>query len=278
MSEADGLAIGFMMMQELMLAVETAKAYPESIVFIDGSKVTFIIKINQFYMAFWDENKKEQLDLWRSPKNTSDAGRVLQAFEGQNWLADFIGLPNIVGLPKLVTTDLFARQYLPDKYKGRFDDKVLAALVLKRGERTRTIYLPNPEAERLKDKNADVAPYHISKDYFPHARDFETISKLMTTKGSLHRVSHCYFNAPANGAIYKVERTDALGGDALDNVLRWLTSQSCSPDMLEPYSMYVVDRFVSEAVALSRKATFEITRSKSTSEWAWSLTGSYRST
>ncbi len=45
LTNIDSLASGFMMMQELMMACETAEQNPDSIVMIDGSKVTFVIKI-----------------------------------------------------------------------------------------------------------------------------------------------------------------------------------------------------------------------------------------
>ena len=283
----DGLAQGFMMMQELMMAVGTAKELPDSVVFIDGSKITFIIKINQFYTAFRDENKKRRLDNWRLPNNTSDAADILKRFEDHDWFADFICLPNIVGLVKLVTTDVFVSEFLPE-FEDRFDDKLIAALVLEPGERTRGVALRNPEAERkLAAERAagrassvldhDVPPYHLS-DYYPHYQVFQNISKLMTHPSSEYRVSHNYFCAPANNAAYKVEVSKSLDDATFAKVFEWLTEQSCAVDMLEPYPMYVADQFVKEAVSVSKRAISEIMRSTMSSDWAFSLTGSFRST
>lgn len=287
LTNIDSLASGFMMMQELMMACETATQNPDSVVFIDGSKVTFVIKINQFYAAFREENKRQHLDKWRLPANKSEAAMILRKFESKDWFADFIGLPNIAGLLKLVTTDVLVQAYMP-KFYGRFDDKTLAALTLERGERTVGIALQNPEASRmeeaakaagrtLKPADLDIAPYHISDDFFPYAKSFEQTAKLMTRRDSAHRLEHCYFNAPANGAIYKVETSAALPDDRFGKVFEWLAEQSYAVDMLEPYSMFVADRFVKEAVAISRDAITEITRTRGTSDWAWNFTGPFRS-
>jgi hypothetical protein len=286
LTNIDSLASGFMMMQEIMMACETATTHPESVVFIDGSKVTFVIKINQFYSSFREENKRHNLDEWRKPNHMSEAAVILRKFESKNWFDDLIGLPNIVGLLKLVTTDVLVRAYMP-KYYGRFDDKTLAALTLERGERTVGIALRNPEAVRIveaaeKSKRQvtaaelDVSPYHLSAEY-PFSEAFEATSKLMTQQNSAHRIEHVYFNAPANGAIYKVETSAALPDEKFGQVFEWLTEQSCAVDMLEPYPMFVADRFVSEAVAISRDAISEITRTRNTSDWAWNLTGPNRS-
>ncbi len=185
-----------------------------------------------------------------------------------------------------MTTDVLVQAYLP-KFYGRFDDKTLAALTLERGERTVGIALQNPEAVRMIEaaqkskrtltaQDLNVAPYHINDDFFPFAAAFEKTSKLMTSERSGHRIEHCYFNAPANGAIYKVETSAALPDERFGQVFEWLTEQSCAIDMLEPYPMYVADRFVKEAVSISSEAIGEVTRARSTTDWAWNFSGPHR--
>jgi hypothetical protein len=265
----DGLANGFMMMQEIMMVVDTARQHPQCLAFLDGSKISFIIKMNQFYSIFKDEGVRDFLDTWRKPNNKSDAAMILRDFESRNWFADLFGLSNIVGNLKLVTTDVLIKKYLPE-YKGRFDDKTLAALVLEPGERTRALPLNNPAGE-------GNAPYHMSEAY-PFNRDFGEISKMLVDTRSSHRITHSYFRAASNDSIYKLEATPDIGADRYDEMFIWVNDQSCAIDLMEPYPMYVVDRFVKEAVSVSKEAIHEIMRSQSTSDWSLYFTAPHRTT
>lgn len=265
---AGSLSTGFMMMQEIIMAVDAANKYPNDIVFIDGSKITAIIKVNQFYSCIADELPEILNDL-RDPKNLDDSAKILRKFESKNWFKEYIRLPNIVGMLKLVTTTTLIESYYPDG-KGQFDDKTLAALVLEKNECIKPIGLKSPHGE-----NSPLDPYHIHKSY-PFSNEFSSLSRELVTKNQKGRLFHMYLRAPHNDCIYKLEVNNALGKERCDQAIAWVIDESPAVDIKEPYLMFIVDKFVSEAVSVSNNALEEISRSSASSAWAWYFTGPYR--
>jgi hypothetical protein len=258
-----------MFMQEIMMAVETAEKYPDHIVLIDGSRVSAIIKINQFYASVLQE-MSEKLDQWR--QDAMGVGKVLCRFESRDWLRDFLSLPNIAGNLKLVTTDLIVRRFAPD-WEGRIDDKTVATLVLKNGEHIRPVKLSPPcePSGAVKDP-----PYHINR-LFPFQEDFVRYVKMLFDNKSTMRLYHLYYMPGYSDVVSKIEfNRGFLENFGKRGLLGWYENETVSPDIYEPYYCHIADRFAKEGVSVSTRALMDIIRQKAGADWGWYLTGKYR--
>lgn len=274
---------GYMFMLEIMLAAKTSAEFPDRFVLIDGSKISAIIKINQFYSAF--EEMPGLLDEIRARPDDDDAGRILRAFEARNWFEPYIKSHNIVGLPKMVTTRNLVGQYgVYCQALQQFDDKTLAALVLEPGEVFSPFGLKHPLAT-ADNPSPEQAPYHLKRnsapgkhDGYPFAEEFDALSRELVREKGLHRVWYTYYHAKKNKSIYKVEYPGALNEDRelRRNLIGWLEYESPAIDLQEPYSVFVADKFAKESVSVSQSALTEILRRNMNSSWGWHFTGSYR--
>ncbi len=153
------LSSGLMMIQEIMMAVNTIENDPDAICLVDGSRISAIININSFYSGL-QHDMPNQLNNWRKQAQqdpSREPGHTIVLFESRDWFTPYLTSPQIVGNLKLVTTTTLISQYAP-RWEGRFDDKTLAALVLEKGEALTPIALPRPED-----------PYHINSN-FPYYR------------------------------------------------------------------------------------------------------------
>ncbi len=79
--------------------------------------------------------------------------------------------------------------------------------------------------------------------------------------------------------MYKLEFNKSFldKPELLNKLLTWWRIEIDSPDLQEPYSYYIADKFSKEAVSVAKNALKEITRRNiSTTSWAWFFTNPYR--
>src|SRR5258705_11286041 len=77
------LSSGLMMMQEIMITVEACERNKKAVCFVDGSKISMIIRINQFYTGIL-RDLPGQLDFWRKQGSETlerEPGKTLFKFE-----------------------------------------------------------------------------------------------------------------------------------------------------------------------------------------------------
>lgn len=262
------LSSGLMIMQEIMLAVECCEADNNAIVFIDGSRISAIIRINQFYTGI-ARDFPGQLDHWKEEIKKfpeKEPGKTISKFEARDWLSEFLTHPRIVGNLKLVTTINLLEKYAP-QWIGRFDDKTFAALILEENEILVPFPLPEPPE-----------PYHIRGQY-PYAKKLDALQKELYSENNQNQIFHIYYRPKISQGVFKIEINKAFlkNKEQVAALFNWWQEETCAPDLLEPFSFVIADRFASEAVRVATMALQEITRrSPDTSDWAWYLTQPYR--
>ncbi len=262
------LSSGLMMMQEIMITVEACEKHKKAICFIDGSKISMIIRINQFYTGIL-RDLPGQLDYWRNQGTEAadkEPGKTLLKFESRDWLSEYLLHPRIVGNLKLVTTVTLLEQYAP-QWVGKFDDKTLAALILDENEYLKPIALSTP-GER----------FHVRGTY-PYSQKIDSIEKQLYSDDSNNQIFHIYYRPRISQGVFKIEANKRFvqSETGLERLFNWWQEETCAPDLLEPYSFVLVDRFAKEGVRVATMALQEITRRSPTdSEWAWYLTQPYR--
>jgi hypothetical protein len=259
------LSGGLMMMQEIMMAVEILEEDPEAICMIDGSKISAIISINQFYSGITSD-LKDQLSQWRTQAKEEpnrEPGKILSKFESRDWLSPYVNHSNIVGNLKLVTTNTMVHEYIRE-LEGRFDDKTLASLILEPGEVLGPMYVPPPDA-----------PYHISEAY-PFSKEFDKNQNTLYGNGE-NSILHFYYRPDPSHGVYKIEvNNQFLSKKITSKLFAWWLEEVSAPDFEEPYSYFIADRFAKEAVSVAKKALKEIIR-RDADSWTWFFTRSYRS-
>lgn len=265
------LSSGLMLMQEIMMAVKVVEEIPDAICLIDGSRISAIIAINSFYAGI-KRDLPNQLQNWRQQardETDREPGRTLSLFESRNWIAPYLTHSRIVGNLKLVTTTVMVSEYMPE-WVGRFDDKTFAALVLENGEALDAIPLREPDE-----------PYHIA-DGYPFHNDLnrrDGIGDQITRPGSPTRLYHIYYKPDSAHGVFKIEINEAFRDDSnlLSGLFSWWWNEIQAPDLQEPYSYFIADRFAKEAVSVAKNALKEITRrDASNASWAWFFTQPYR--
>jgi hypothetical protein len=262
------LSTGLMIMQEIMTTVGGIEKYPEAYCLIDGSRVSALRQINQFYVNL-DQDLPYQLDHWRRLARLQPdrgPGRTLRLFESRDWLSVFLSNDRIIGNAKLVTTISLVSRYAPE-WVGRFDDKTFAGLVLEAGEALRPVTLRAPKE-----------PYHIHLSY-PRRGEVNAIGDLLTSANHPKQILHLYYRPSAAHGVYKIEmnRTFLARPERVSGLLAWWFREAVAPDIEEPYSIYIADRFASEAVSLAKEALREISRrGEPNNSWAWFLTQPHR--
>ena len=260
----DALSRGLMLMQEIMMAVSIVENNETAICFIDGSRISAIIAINSFYSGIM-RDLSQQLNVWRMDakgNRNREPGKTLDLFERRDWLTPFLTHPRIVGNLKLVTTHYLVEKYTPD-WVGRFDDKTLAALILEPSEAFEPVSIPKPDE-----------PYHTNKS-FPWFRELDLIQSKLTTRGDPLELLQTYYRPKLSHGIFKIEFNQGLlqTSGLMEGIFDWWQDEVLVPDIQEPYSYYLADRFAKEAVSLAAKALKEIAKRDSEEhEWAWYLT------
>lgn len=265
------LSSGLMLMQEIMMAVKVVEEIPDAVCLIDGSRISAIIAINSLYAGV-ERDLPNQLHNWRQQATDEpdrEPGRTLSLFESRNWLASYLTHPRIVGNLKLVTTTTMVSEYMPE-WVGRFDDKTFAALVLEDGEALDAIPLREPDA-----------PFHIADGYpfYLELNRRDGIGEQITRSGSPTRLYHIYYKPDSAHGVFKIELNESLRADSnlLSGLFSWWWREIQAPDLQEPYSYYIADRFAKEAVSVAKNALKEIARrDASNTSWAWFFTQPYR--
>ena len=264
----NALSTGLMIMQEIMTTTDGVERFPDTWCLIDGSKVSALRQISQFYSNL-DQDLPYQLEHWRRltrKQPDREPGRTLSLFESRDWLSVFLSSNRIIGNAKLVTTISLVSRYAPE-WIGRFDDKTFAALVLEAGEALRPVAL-----------NAPKEPYHIHCSY-PYWEAVNAIGDYLTSADCPIQIFHIYYRPSASHGVYKIEMNKSFMSqpELVDALLSWWHREIAAPDIEEPYSVYIADRFASEAVSLAKEALKEISRRAETdTPWTWFLTQPYR--
>lgn len=264
----NSLSSGLMTMQEIMMAVQTVEEDDDVICLIDGSRISAIIAIQSFYSGI-SRDMALQLRNWREnfpSDSTREPGRIIHSFESRNWMTPFLTNSRIIGNLKLVTTNVLVNRYSP-QLLGRFDDKTFASIILEAGEAIKPLPMPPPDE-----------PYHIHSS-FPFTNEIERINNQLTQSNNPSQLFHIYYRPDEMHGVYKIElnlgfltRTETLG-----SFFTWFQNELKTPDLQEPYSNFIADRFAKEAVSVAKKALKEITRRDiSPDSLAWSFESGYR--
>ena len=264
------LSSGLMMMQEIMMTVKASDENSEAVCLIDGSRITAIIAINSFYTGL-KRDLPNQLYVWRQQAKDEpdrEPGKTLALFESRDWLTPYLTLPTIAGNLKLVTTNIMIQKYMPE-WVGRFDDKTFAALVLENGEALDAIKLEANE------------PYHIADTYpfYSKINQRGGVGDSLTQENNPNCLYHIYYKPDSAHGVFKIELNEDFRSNSqlLSRLFAWWVKEIQSPDLQEPYSYYIADRFAKEAVSVAKNALKEITlRGASASPWAWFFTQPYR--
>ena len=260
-----------MMMQEIMMTVKAIENDPDSICLIDGSRISVIININSFYTSI-QRDMPNQLAIWRQQATVEpdrEPGRTVRLFESRDWLTPYLTNPAIIGNVKLVTTTHLVSNYVPE-WIGRFDDKTFAALVLDGGEALDAIELSIPEE-----------PYHINNNY-PFFRNINAkggIGDQLIEPNNANQLFHIYYRPHESHGVFKIEINGALlkRPEIMSKIFAWWRRELESPDLEEPYSLFIADRFAKEAISVVKNALKEISRRDMISTpLAWLFTQSYR--
>ncbi|SHF79669.1 hypothetical protein SAMN02746089_02564 [Caldanaerobius fijiensis DSM 17918] len=149
------ISSGLMTMQEIMLAVDILDGDDSSYCFIDGSKISMFITINQFYSGL-AQHLPKALDTWRKDV-FHEPGKTITKFESKDYLTKYLLSPRIIGNLKLVTTTQLIEEEFPEM-SCNFDDKTLASLVLNGGEMLAPIKYINPAKDKEYHMN-ELNPY-----------------------------------------------------------------------------------------------------------------------
>ena len=245
----NSLSSGLMMMQEIMMAVEVIENNSEVFCFIDGSRISTIINIQSFYSGI-ARDMNQQLDQWRRQHDLlREPGNLIRLFESRDWLTPYLTNSRIIGNLKLVTTNSLIERYVPE-LMGRFDDKTFCSIVLEPYEAIEPIPMQPPDE-----------PFHIHASY-PYSHQMDTLSNRLVQNGNASRIFHIYYRPdPAHG-VFKIE----VNGGLLSNlneakkIFSWWQKEIDAPDIQEPYSFYIADRFAKEGVSVAKNALQEITR------------------
>ncbi len=265
------ISSGLMLMQEIMMAVRIVEEMPDAVSMIDGSRVSAIIAINSLYAGI-ARDLPNQLNNWREQARSEpdrEPGRTLALFESRDWMTQYLTHPRIVGNLKLVTTTTMISRYMPE-WVGRFDDKTFAALVLEDGEALDAIPLQEPEE-----------PYHIAEGYpfYLQLNQRNGVGDMITRDGSPTRLYHIYYKPDSAHGVFKIEVNESFRTDMnlLSGLFSWWWREIQAPDLQEPYSYFIADRFAKEAVSVAKNALKEITRRDAlNASWAWFFTQPYR--
>jgi hypothetical protein len=259
-----------MMMQEIMMAVTCVEKHPESLCLIDGSRISAIIGVNSFYAAIQNDIPN-QLSVWRTQaiqQPDREPGRIIRLFESRDWLSPYLSSSRIIGNVKLVSTTVLLQNYAP-QWVGRFDDKTFAAVVLEPGEALDAIPLPRPDE-----------PWHVHRNYpysqaiYPHA-----IGEQIVEPDNPCQLFHVYYRPHESHGVFKIEmnHTFLTSPEYLGELFAWWYRELEAPDIEEPYTSYIADRFAKEAVSVAKNALKEIARrDMGSTSFAWFFTQPYR--
>lgn len=264
----DTLSSGLMMMQEVMMAVKVIENYPDAICLIDGSKISAIIRINEFYTGI-SRDLSSQIRDWRRiarQDSNREPAKTIALFESRDWLTPYLTNCRVIGNLKLVTTTILIEKYASD-WVGRFDDKTLAALILEDGEALNPVPLQYPSS-----------PYHVKGGY-PFSDNLSAIENQFYQAGHNNQFFHIYYRPDTSHGVFKVETNKAFldKPEWASKLLSWWRKEISAPDLLEPYSYYIADRFAKESVRVAQSALKEINRRQtSVAPWAWFFTQPYR--
>ena len=247
----DSLSAGLMIMQEILMAVDIIERSPGSFCLIDGSRISALRIINQFYSSL-DHDLPHQLYYWRKQAQQQpdrEPGRTLALFESRNWLSPYLSGHRIIGNAKLVTTISLVSRYAPE-WVGRFDDKTFASLILEAGEALKPVPLRMPKE-----------PYHIDSSY-PYSKEVNKSGDQLTIADHPNQIFHVYYRPDACHGVFKIEMNGAFinNSELFEALLAWWSHELRTPDIQEPYSLYIADRFASEAVSVAKSAIWELAR------------------
>lgn len=260
-----------MMMQEIMMAVSCVEREPDSLCLIDGSRISAIIGINSFYAAVHSDIPN-QLAVWRTQsvqQPDREPGRTIRLFESRDWLSPYLTIPRIIGNVKLVSTTTLLQIYAP-QWIGRFDDKTFAAVVLEPGEALDAIPLPRPDE-----------PWHVHRDYpFCQAINaHHAIGEQIVEHNHQNQLFHIYYRPHVSHGVFKIEMNHALLNDQnqVARLFAWWYKELEAPDIEEPFTTYIADRFAKEAVSVAKNALKEIARrDMASTPFTWFFTQPYR--
>ncbi len=307
MADMGTVSGGLMMMQEVMLAVGAAEADPSRLVVVDGSRLSTMIAVDQFYVHL-RRHYPGQLARWRS-HGADDPGTLINLFEGEDWLARYVRLPNVVGNVKLVTSrrlggivlDALGDDPVLRDVVGDLDDKTLANVVLRTaadgspGEGMGPFRSPPPRS-----------PFHVESrggdgDAYPRAASVEAaiaeVSAAATdasgtdadlTGYAIHYVSplaahgayslevNAAFDASPVAAILREGRPGSRSEALTRGLAAFVRAHVPAIDIQEPFLTHVADRRVKEAVRTAREVLVHSTRNGSQGSLSWLLSRPHR--
>lgn len=297
----DDVSTGFMFMQEIMLAVVAAEKYPDSIVMTDGSRVSVLIELDNFY-RFMSRFRPGLLNIWRRSK--TDFGNLLNLFESDNWLERYLLMPNIVSNTKLVTTRRLV-EHVVDKYDSQypfiremlydFDDKMLSNVVLfdsdefvnGRGMGPISLKMPMSPFKIQKDDSG-------SGDGYPHSDRIDEVLYGDGYKRDGYLGFQVYFVNPIRShGCFSLEVNDDFQNSSVGKRLMSLRNfsknvsismglaslirdETPSLDIQEPYLVHVADRLCKKTVSSIKDVFVTGMKSEFDGDLGWLLSLSHR--
>jgi len=217
-----GIIIRALMMQmELELAVRA----PHDIVFLDGSLTTPLVHMNQAV------NKVLQLE---SEGNPTDIGNKLKE-KFEQFLKDYKTILESsrtdklwVGIPKYTT-----RRELGNLLSSPYhhDDKAMLTMILSPGEFTSPIPL-----ERFNQ------PWHLALPF--EDRKLERLRDEVIS--AINRIHVMYYKPHKWTPAFRIEIASSIATNSsrIAILLQGLKYQSFTPEIMEPYPLYMADRMV----------------------------------
>jgi hypothetical protein len=245
------IAAGVMMMQEVMLAVQSSESNPACMVMTDGSRMSHLIRINQLYHEL---SSSGELELWRNPESVNPMAEVLREYESRNWMLDYFNNDHIFGHLKMGTTAHWLEKAMPES-KLSFDDKAFAAMVLTAGE----ALAPMPAFSEH-----TIKKLHMDNDY-----PFRAEMKELGRKALFDNPYQHHYYRTHHGTIAKIEAATSVSREQLDSLFSWWDYSTISIANPEPYVSYLVDKMAKSAVSNATKVIRDMTRVRAESAWAW---------
>lgn len=219
--------------EELILA----RAAPHELVLVDGSLTSPIIYFNQGFSKI-----AENSEMGVSGSLAAEGARMMESYA--DILENRRGDKQYAGIPKYSV-----RREIADflKLDAPYDDRGLLTLIMESGEYTAPLGLTPPSGE-----------WHINTANL-RERDAARVAeeRIVAALGNL-RVLYYKPRAWLPALRVEIPRGVAENPHRLAMVLEGLKRQCAAPSMLEPYPLYMADRFV-KALSVSVPAFRHIT-------------------
>lgn len=235
--EIGDIVAGLMTMQEIILAVKESK---EKLVLVDGGRLGAIINLRKLYNSLEVPEIRKMWEVWKN--ENKDPGMIINEFEQKGLFVEYLTSKNIIGISKLVTTRKIADKVfegiddaLCPKWVNKLDDKIIANLLLNKGEYFEGAY-----------EQSDFVS-SLSWEY-PFNKDVEDLGLF---RNEQYKINYCFLKLKNNDNCIKLEYNNNFKKEIkLENIVNWLEDGMCAQDLLEPYLNWAVDKICKEVMSI----------------------------